>query len=98
MYNTTVMPIQEGQTRDCTQPWQFVQIKVDGSFCPCCDHPALGNVNKRPLSELLECDEIRGLRKSLIEGNLDKWCKNCQASPTIGIDEFRGKLIRLLKS
>ena len=70
--------IPPGMTRDCVDPWYFVDIRTNGDVAPCCYRgPAVGNINTQTLPEIFNSDGIREVRRGLLSGDLDELCGRC---------------------
>jgi radical SAM protein with 4Fe4S-binding SPASM domain len=78
--HTRAMP--EGQTRNCIYPWTDVEIQDNGDIRPCCARKPVGNLTNASLAKILNGDEMRKLRSSLLSGNLDHTCMNCRLQPS----------------
>ena len=64
-------------TRDCLDPWTYVEVRPNGEVAPCCVRAPVGNLAKASLSEILSGEPIRALRLQLLTGDLDQVCSNC---------------------
>ena len=73
---------------ECNAPWVSAVIETDGTVRPCFFHAAYGNVNDRPLDEILNSPEARAFRASL-DVTRDAICKKCvctlHLSPTASL-------------
>ncbi len=72
---------------ECNAPWVSTVVETDGSVRPCFFHAAYGNVNDRPLDEILNAPEARAFRARL-DVTQDDICRKCvctlNLSPTAG--------------
>jgi len=73
----------------CHRVWKTTAVLWDGTVVPCCadfsgDMP-MGNVKDQPLTELLNTEKYRQLRRAMVERDLDAYplCRGC--------DEIRPK-------
>ncbi len=67
---------------DCNAPWVSVVLEADGDVRPCFFHPAIGNIRRTPLDEILG-GSLRAFRGSLdMQGNAV--CKQCVCSIKAG--------------
>jgi hypothetical protein len=66
-----------GLTRDCVDPWTYVEFRVNGDVAPCCKRPGIGNLASQNLPAILNGEPVRALRASLLEGALDRTCADC---------------------
>jgi len=60
----------------CNAPWISTVIEADGTVRPCFFHPAIGNIHKNSLSEILNSDHAIQFRKSL-DIDTDNTCMKC---------------------
>jgi hypothetical protein len=79
-------------TRDCRDPWSYVEIMVNGDVKPCCVREAVGNLAEATLPEILSGEPIRRLRAALLTGNLDSICAGCRQRAPIAPAAFRQKI------
>lgn len=81
---------QENFTRDCLDPWEYLEIKDNGRQAPCCSiHYWLTKdsaINERTRKEL---------RKNLLRGYLRKECSVCNIRAKIPISKFQNKINKL---
>lgn len=68
--------------KPCVWPWQAGFIATDGRMVPCCllGNPetfSLGNVLEMPFKEVWNGVKMKGLRKTLKEGPLYPFCRDC---------------------
>ena len=84
----------KGETRDCLDPWNFAIIYATGKVSPCCWHDPTHTLGKDgTLSDILSSDKSIKLRKQLVTGRLNKFCKTCPARGLISTKELRHKVI-----
>jgi len=70
--------IPEGMTRDCLDPWVYVEVKVDGGVGLCCVRPPpIGNLTQHDLAHILHSEDARSLRRDLLSGKPDDICRAC---------------------
>ena len=84
-----------GMTRDCTDPWEYIEFRVNGDIGPCCVRVA-GNLATHSLSQILNGPPIRDLRSSLLRGAPDRICRDCGLRGEITPEQLRGKVETLL--
>jgi MoaA/NifB/PqqE/SkfB family radical SAM enzyme len=79
-----------GMTRDCFDPWQYLEISSDGAHKPCCrfEKWAKSDIDKISRDE----PSFRSLREKLISGKLSPTCKSCSIRKKISVQEFNEKL------
>ena len=75
--------IKEGSSKDviCTVPWMHLAFEPDGKIVPCCltshhDYFA-GDLNKDPIEKIWNSDNMKLLRKEMMEGREPKICSTC---------------------
>jgi MoaA/NifB/PqqE/SkfB family radical SAM enzyme len=66
-----------GATRDCLDPWSYIEFQANGTIRPCCNRPPIGNVGEKGLSQILDDEPIRRLRANLLGGAPDAICQAC---------------------
>jgi hypothetical protein len=89
----SVTPSAGRGTRDCLDPWFFVLITAGGGLQACCNRPAFAPLGReKSLSDVLNSDSIRELRRQLLSGELDEWCANCPAKGLTDIDTLHLKV------
>jgi hypothetical protein len=83
-------------TRDCLDPWTYVEIRVSGGIAPCCVRAEVGNLRDGSLSDILNGPAIRRLRADLLRGTLDRACARCKQRADITPAALRQKVRALL--
>ena len=81
-------------TRDCLDPWNYLEISAGGHLRPCCNfHPLaqLGNGGTE-VSALRNNEKFRSLRASLLSGNLQPPCRLCHIRKTVPVDVLKRRL------
>jgi hypothetical protein len=89
-----------GQTRDCTDPWTFMQILSNKSIRPCCfSGVKIGSVKEEEggITGALNSSAAITLRKELLTGKLDEYCSICSNKPMTDVAVFRRKIYLLIK-
>ena len=66
----------------CNAPWVSVVLEADGTVRPCFFHPAVGNIRRTPLADLVRRD-LRAFRSSL-HMDSDPTCGRCVCSLNAG--------------
>lgn len=85
--------IKNGQTRNCLDPWHFMQIEASGNFLPCCWHSATGFLDSvKKAGNLFNNSAIKSLRWNLLSGNLDSHCTQCPSRGLINIYKYNLKV------
>ena len=96
-YNVTASTA--GQTRDCTDPWTFMQILSNNRIRPCCfSEVEIGSVKgEGGIEGALNSEAAVHLRKGLLTGNLDEYCSICSYRPMIDVPVFQRKIRRFIR-
>ncbi|GAC1657546.1 MAG: hypothetical protein NVS9B12_09680 [Vulcanimicrobiaceae bacterium] len=85
-------------TRDCVDPWYFVDIRTNGDVAPCCYRgPAVGNVKVQSLAEIFNGEPVREVRRSLLEGDLDELCGRCNIRAVTRPEHLQKKVADLIE-
>ena len=63
----------------CNAPWVSTVVEADGTVRPCFFHPSIGNINDRPLEEILNGDPGLQFRQRL-DVSTNPTCRNCVCS------------------
>lgn len=77
-------------TRDCLDPWNYVEVSAEGMVKPCCMQP--------PIEEILTAEPernsgaFRDLRNSLLTGALTPSCKTCHIRSMVSTTVLRRKI------
>lgn len=62
----------------CSLPFKGIFLGSDGAVKPCCSlRGSLGNINDKPLEEILNDEPAQSLRKSIIDGEWHSMCSQC---------------------
>jgi MoaA/NifB/PqqE/SkfB family radical SAM enzyme len=86
-------PTADKSTRDCLDPWFMIYISADRTVKPCCPHGPVGVLSDdTTLTDILNGPEMRELRRSLLEGDLDGECASCPTRPLTDPESLRRKL------
>ena len=76
----------------CLLPFMHLHTWPAGQVFPCCvydsQHP-IGNMNKASLEDIWNNDEMKTLRKQLVEGEVPTNCRRCFQREDEGITSFR---------
>ena len=68
---------------DCNAPWMSVVVEADGSVRPCFFHPAVGNIRKQPLAEILTSAMPQFRRTLDVASNAT--CQRCVCTMKVGL-------------
>lgn len=70
----------------CPHPFRSIGMLNNGDLVPCCTffdkYFILGNIKNMTIEEAWNCDKIKALRQSFLDGKIHKVCKNCYGSLT----------------
>jgi hypothetical protein len=86
----------EGMTRECFDPWNYVEFRTNGDVAPCCFRPPIGNVHRASLSAILNGDAARRLRAALLSGKLDPMCASCRGKKLVPVGDLQSEVVRRL--
>lgn len=90
-------PTDEMSTRHCLDPWFNAFLDSRRGVLPCCWHPAIGTLPiGGSLNDLLEGPAIREIRRQLLTGELNEYCRQCPARPLTTPDTLRYHLLEEL--
>lgn len=65
-------------TRDCVDPWTYVEIGAAGNIRPCCKFRPLAKLDATAdVGSVRNNEKFRALRQGLLSGQLDPICKTC---------------------
>jgi hypothetical protein len=88
-----VPPNQEKPTRDCLDPWFFAMLDSRRALNPCCYHPPVGTLSPgQSLEQVLEGPAMRELRRQLLTGELNEYCRQCPARALTDLASLRSRL------
>ena len=75
-------------TRDCRDPWNYLEITDSHGLKPCCKIPPIAHWQPGgpSIGELRDGQPFRALRKSLLTGYLGPICKQCHIRAEIPVD------------
>lgn len=95
------MPEQDARpTRDCTDPWRYLEVDVGGNLRPCCIHPPIATLDHEGGQATAEDPRnqppIRQLRSSLLSGELPAHCRTCHIRPMTSTSQLRHRVANLL--
>ena len=80
---------QDGMTRDCFDPWRYLEICPDGGHKPCCRYMKWD----KPIDEVTRNEEVfRSLRDQLLSGKLGDMCQTCSIRKKIPVGRFKKKV------
>ena len=84
-------------TRDCLDPWQYVEFRPTGEVGPCCVR-VIGSLVQQNLAQILNGEKVRRLKADLLRGEPDATCRACGLHGEAPIAEFQEKVRKLVES
>jgi hypothetical protein len=88
-----VAPTADKSTRDCLDPWFFALLNTRRELQPCCWHPSIGTLPVGgALSDLVEGPAMREIRRQLLVGEPNEFCRRCPARPLTDPATLRRRL------
>ena len=81
-------------TRDCLDPWNYLEISARGEVRPCCNFDSIGRLDSdgRDTRALRNTDAFRALRESLLNGNLQSPCQRCHIRSTVPVATLKQRV------
>ena len=81
---------EQGETKNCFNPWTCSQVSATGEVFPCCAHRPIGTITGlRRYREILDGEPLRQLRHNLLAGTLDDDCRACHLRENMPVTAFR---------
>jgi hypothetical protein len=90
--------VPEGMTRECFDPWCYVEFRANGQVAPCCFRPAIGNVREATLSAILNGPAVRQLRTELLTGALDGYCAGCRGKKLTAVETLQAEVTKRIEA
>jgi hypothetical protein len=84
-------------TRDCIDPWTYIELGANGDVKPCCAHSSIGNLQQQNLSQILDGEPIRQLRAELLGGTLNSYCADCRLRAPTKPESLQQRVQGLIK-
>jgi hypothetical protein len=91
MTDTPSRYLSPGMTRNCLDPWQYVEFRPNGDVGPCCAR-VIGNLSSESLGDILNGPTARQLRSDLLHGRPDLICRECGLKSEISPPELSKKI------
>lgn len=74
----------------CSDPWKYLYVETEGPIFPCCYAGAhIGYLYRDDFQDVWNGDYYRNLRKSLVEGKAEGWCKYCYKNKPSNVNDIR---------
>lgn len=81
----------------CIFPWTHLMIDPTGNVKPCCvSSQVVGNANKDTLKTIWNSDEIKEIRRNMLDGKPSPGCVGCYSKEKIKKESFRMSFNRQL--
>lgn len=87
--------VSTGMTRDCVDPWQYLEFRADGKVGPCCVR-VIGDLNETSLEKIINGQSARQLRASLLMGRPDATCRGCGLRGETTVAALRARIVALI--
>ncbi len=88
---------EQGQTRDCLDPWSFTMIQANKDVLPCCWQKPICTLSRgQSLSDAFNNTWIKALRKGLLTGDLPQGCIDCPSRGWTTVTELQKKVWKYL--
>ena len=87
----------ETVTRDCTDPWNYLEIGASREIIPCCNYDPLETPDLSQGVDLVRnSPSFRSLRASLLQGELTGACSKCHIRGLTPVSVFKRRITDLL--
>ena len=80
-------------TRDCLDPWRYLEISADGDLRPCCNFQPLARLDDGGSAR--ENDAFQALRRSLLSGELQPACQRCHIRRMVPAQTLRRRVAKI---
>ena len=88
--NSSITPM----TRECLDPWNYLEISAAGDLRPCCRFRPLAKLdNGGDVQTLRNNEHFRELRQSLLSGRLQSECQGCHIRKTVTVNALKRKVV-----
>jgi len=71
----------------CSVPWNHFEVFSNGSVRTCSKGVSFGNINQQTLEDILQGDQIKGIKQDLVNNILNTNCEGCHQLTT-GTEHF----------
>ena len=97
---TLETPFARTTTRDCLDPWTYLEVTASGGLKPCCNIPAQLQMDGSPESALdaMSSPQFRELRRRLLAGDLNPHCEKCHVRKRVPRSVLRKRVAALQES
>jgi Radical SAM superfamily len=81
-------------TRDCLDPWDYLETSAAGDLRPCCRFRPLAKLDESADVHALRNNEhFRELRRSLLSGQLQPECQGCHIRKTVSTGALKKRVV-----
>jgi sulfatase maturation enzyme AslB (radical SAM superfamily) len=84
-------------TRDCLDPWNYLEMSADGDLRPCCRFRPLAQLDSGDVHTLRNNENFRDLRQSLLSGRLQSEWQGCHIRKAVTIDALKRRVAAAAK-
>ena len=88
----------EGETRNCIEPWHKAFIRANGDVHLCCNGTLIGNIADTSFEELINNEQAQAYRQGLLDGKLLPACIRCPDKGITTQDDLRQAVILYLEN
>ncbi len=83
-------------TRDCIDPWVYLEVTASGQLLPCCNQSAMAQLT--PTGGIdRNSDQFQALRQALLSGDLPNACSQCHIRKTVPAAALQRKLGKAMR-
>lgn len=80
-------------TRDCLDPWTYVEVSAAGNIRPCCRFRPLAKLDDgSDVGPIRDNEKFRALRQGLLSGKLDRICQKCHFRKSVPVEVLNRKV------
>lgn len=83
-------------TRDCLDPWRYLEISAGGDIRPCCNFSPLAKLGDggAEVNAIRDNEQFRELRESLLSGDLQSPCQRCHIRKMVPVGVLKRRLAK----
>lgn len=98
--NSAPLPPGTRRTKLCRMPWDYLQVRWNGDIPPCCivKDTMISSAADRPITEIINSEEMMEWRRSLLTGDLKKECATCTYVPDTDTGTLQGMIRQYVES
>lgn len=87
-----------GMTRDCVEPWEYLEFSPNGDVKPCCARPPVGNLAHSTLTQIQRANPMKRIKLGLLTGQMDSICRHCRIAPPVEPDVLIARVRELMQA